>query len=53
MKLRDAIEIWLNSETNKSFLEWLEEKGLALYGDGFVMVNLRVVDLVKKGVSKK
>ena len=50
MRLEDAIEIWLASNSKLSFKNWLKLQGLEIVGNGVVLIklDLRRVDLVKR-----
>ena len=49
MTIQDAYRIWLNSDSEKSFMEWLESKGLAMTRRVAIMIlDFNEVDLVKR-----
>jgi len=49
MNVQDAYRIWLNSNSEKSFIEWLESKGLVMFRKTVLMIlDFNEVDLVKR-----
>ena len=49
VNIQDAYRIWLNSNSDKSFVEWLEDMNLTMFVKTAIMIiDFREVDLIKR-----